>query len=278
MKSETSSPIQLSVVEPCPENWEAMLPLEQGRFCGSCRIEVVDFTRMSDEEMAAFFLHPPASSVCGRFYADQLGRDLRSSKRRLPWLRYFFRLALPAFFLSVRATAQGKVAAFCRARNPVDEGKTALNQVSAKLPEQRVLLGDTILPYQHVDQDNSERKRTENKMAAGLALPKPSPLSQPTKLRNAPVELSSARIDVFPNPAWSGEPLHLSFHRYPAGYHQMRLVNLSGQPVLNRKVWVDEGDSLLSIDLPAISAGIYWLQLSSKERQEAESVRLVIQY
>ena len=69
---------------------------------------------MSDSQLAAFFKKPIQStsrdgSVCGRFYTDQLDKDIEIPKKRIPWVKYFFQFAIPAFFLSMKATAQGNV-------------------------------------------------------------------------------------------------------------------------------------------------------------------------
>lgn len=104
-----SKNIQLHIPKPCHENWNNMTPIEKGRFCGSCQKQVVDFTGMSDEQMIAFFRKPANGSTCGRFMKDQLDRSIKVPKKRLPWVRYFFQIALPAFLASSKATAQGKV-------------------------------------------------------------------------------------------------------------------------------------------------------------------------
>lgn len=117
-----SKKIQLSIPEPCHENWDKMTPVEKGKFCGSCQKQVVDFSRMSDREIAQFFKTRPLSlskgsgskggSVCGRFMTSQLEREIDIPKKRIPWLKYFFGIILPAFFLS-KLSAQktmGKVA------------------------------------------------------------------------------------------------------------------------------------------------------------------------
>jgi hypothetical protein len=104
--------IQLSIPKPCHENWNEMTPQDQGRFCGACQKTVVDFSTMSDRQLAEFF-KKPVSSVCGRFHADQLEREIVIPKKRIPWVKYFFTIALPAFLLSCkfagRQAAQGKV-------------------------------------------------------------------------------------------------------------------------------------------------------------------------
>jgi len=65
------SQYQIKIKEPCHENWNAMLPKEQGRFCGSCIKEVVDFTTMSDQEVKNYLLNNKGS-ICGRFKKKQL--------------------------------------------------------------------------------------------------------------------------------------------------------------------------------------------------------------
>ena len=97
--------IQLTIPKPCHEDWNAMTPVEKGKFCGSCQKQVVDFSTMSDRQVAEFFKKPSTGSVCGRFMTDQLDRTLEIPKKRIPWLRYFFTIALPAFFLSIKTSA-----------------------------------------------------------------------------------------------------------------------------------------------------------------------------
>lgn len=104
--------IQLNIPEPCHEDWDGMTPVEKGKFCGSCQKQVIDFSNMSDRELAQFFKKPSTGSVCGRFMTDQLERELDIPKKRIPWLRYFFTMAIPAFFLSLKSAAsktQGQI-------------------------------------------------------------------------------------------------------------------------------------------------------------------------
>jgi CarboxypepD_reg-like domain len=100
-----SKQLQLTIPKPCHENWDAMTDVQKGKFCGSCQKQVVDFTNMSDRQLAQFFKKPSTGSVCGRFMNDQLEREIEIPKKRIPWLKYFFTIALPAFFIS-KASAQ----------------------------------------------------------------------------------------------------------------------------------------------------------------------------
>src|SRR5688500_20214569 len=106
--------INIAIPEACHENWDKMKKEEKGKFCNSCQKTVVDFTNMSDRQLAEFF-KKPASSVCGRFQQDQLNRDLSMPRKRLPWLKYFLQIAIPAFLISVRSEER-RVGKECRCR------------------------------------------------------------------------------------------------------------------------------------------------------------------
>src|SRR4051794_27218772 len=103
-----SKKIQLQIPTPCHENWDNMNPVEQGRFCGSCQKQVVDFSDMSDRQIAEFFKRPSTGSVCGRFMTDQLDRQIAIPRKQLPWVKYFFQFALPAFLISLKSSGQSR--------------------------------------------------------------------------------------------------------------------------------------------------------------------------
>lgn len=98
--------IQLTIAEPCHEDWDKMTPSEKGRFCGSCQKQVVDFTRMSNSQLAAFFRKKSTGSVCGRFMEDQLDKNILVPRKRIPWIKYFFQFSIPLFLVSVKLNAQ----------------------------------------------------------------------------------------------------------------------------------------------------------------------------
>jgi CarboxypepD_reg-like domain len=60
-----------SVPTPCPKSWAAMTPTADGRFCGNCQHEVVDFSRMTEAEVYAWLAQPAVGSVCGFFRVGQ---------------------------------------------------------------------------------------------------------------------------------------------------------------------------------------------------------------
>ncbi len=64
--------MKIYIPEPCHENWSAMTPNEQGRFCGSCQKTVVDFTNFSTEDIQNYFTKHYGQKVCGRFKNEQI--------------------------------------------------------------------------------------------------------------------------------------------------------------------------------------------------------------
>jgi CarboxypepD_reg-like domain/Secretion system C-terminal sorting domain len=141
-----SKHIQLHIPEPCHENWNNMTPVEKGRFCGSCQKQVVDFSRMNDEQLVVFFRKRSTGSVCGRFMQDQLGRSMAVPGKRIPWVKYFFQFALPAFLMSKKASAQGQVRILAgdtiltQAAPNIDAVKKTAN----KLKQEKVIRGKVV--------------------------------------------------------------------------------------------------------------------------------------
>jgi hypothetical protein len=82
-----------------------MTPEGKGKFCDSCQKTVIDFSNMSDNQLAQFF-KKPASSVCGRFHQDQLEREINIPRKRIPWVKYFFQITWPAFMLFLKSCGQ----------------------------------------------------------------------------------------------------------------------------------------------------------------------------
>jgi hypothetical protein len=68
--------LQIKIPKPCHEDWSNMTPTQQGAFCASCSKDVVDFTKMTDEEVQQYFLLRKEAKTCGRFRAEQINRIL----------------------------------------------------------------------------------------------------------------------------------------------------------------------------------------------------------
>lgn len=143
--------IYLHIKEPCHENWEAMSPDQQGRFCQSCAKHVIDFSRMSDQQILDI-LSKASGNTCGRFTPGQLERPMVEEKREIPFFLKPHKIALasmvPLFILSAEAPAQdnklkGKVAVHQEtACEPIIFGNLAVTKPDVSMIRGTVLTED----------------------------------------------------------------------------------------------------------------------------------------
>ena len=177
-----SKKFQLQIPEPCHEDWDKMTPGDKGRFCDSCQKTVHDFTGMNDAQLIAFFKKPSTGSVCGRFYNDQLERDFKIPGKRLPWIKYFFQLIIPAFLFTSKAKAQGQTRLLCDTVL-VDSNKTGKNFIESC----------SIKP------DTNKAKKITGKLVdeKGIAIPFATVVVKGTKSGVAADENGNFSIDPF---------------------------------------------------------------------------------
>lgn len=93
----------IEIPKPCSEKWEQMDASERGRYCHSCKKEVVDFSRFSNAELAKYIHNN--NNKCGRFLVSQLNQEivLPKTKTRFP-LRIF--LGFSSIISSIPTLAQ----------------------------------------------------------------------------------------------------------------------------------------------------------------------------
>ncbi len=65
----------ISIDKPCNEKFEDFEPTKEGGFCSSCKKDVIDFSKMTNDQIIAKLRG--SSNACGRFQESQLG-DLGS--------------------------------------------------------------------------------------------------------------------------------------------------------------------------------------------------------
>ncbi len=100
--------LSVRIAKPCHEDWAAMTPTDQGRFCGSCQKKVTDFSHMTDNEVLEIIGSKP-TSMCGQFRGSQLNRafiqsQLSGSNSRLNSFFAAFMLLTGAGALSAQTT------------------------------------------------------------------------------------------------------------------------------------------------------------------------------
>ncbi len=383
-----SKKIQLTIPKPCHEDWDAMTPVEKGKFCGSCRKQVVDFSNMSDRQVAEFFRKPSTGSVCGRFMSDQLDREIDIPKKRIPWLKYFFGMALPAFIVSLKSSAsrmQGKIKVeniqsdttrkhvyddlrvlgmVSNPQNirpyiqdtivdPVREfatiqpdpvclepvmGKPSYeflkgeveNIVQVKMEIKGVVIDETGTPVmgasvivkgsgtgvatnekgcfrmeaipgsilvvsgfierkeivaeannfmtiktKRIDFTGGEVVVTMAGMISLKRVNKKSSdvLEQPVLVKENPSE----SLSIFPNPVNPASSINIEWKNNDEGYYTLQLINPAGQPFHQREIWIDTDARLLNLDIPAVTAGVYFLVITNKKTGKRLTEKLIVQ-
>lgn len=98
----------IQIKNPCEENRDNMLPTELGKFCLACQKEVIDFTKMNDDEIISFFKNN--KNKCGTFKTSQLNRNLYPITQTTTTrpAKYFFASLLSLNFLSASASINPK--------------------------------------------------------------------------------------------------------------------------------------------------------------------------
>jgi len=63
---------KITIPKPCHEDWNTMTQEEKGRFCGSCKKTVIDFTKLSNSEVQDYLSENKHQKICGHFKKEQL--------------------------------------------------------------------------------------------------------------------------------------------------------------------------------------------------------------
>jgi len=64
----------LKIEKPCHEDWNKMAPNQLGRHCQLCEKTVVDFTKMSSEEIKEYVSNRGNERICGRILKEPVKR------------------------------------------------------------------------------------------------------------------------------------------------------------------------------------------------------------
>jgi hypothetical protein len=63
----------LPIADPCHEDWDAMDPVERGRFCRSCDKQVYDLSSMTEHEARGVLQEHAGENLCVRYCHDSAG-------------------------------------------------------------------------------------------------------------------------------------------------------------------------------------------------------------
>jgi hypothetical protein len=354
-----SKRLQLLIPEPCHENWDIMKPTEKGRFCNSCKKQVVDFTTMNDLQLVAFFRKRASGSVCGRFMVHQLDKHMEIPKKRVPWLKYFFQFVIPAFLVSCKSATTGKLKEVSKfqtetvkdKRNRSDSDnsgkfiKSDQNTMGVILPEiitdsvikkdieclpqpikEGVAIDNTpavdgqvavkIYEYKEIKNESKTseilddnfilRTIDENEVDTALKIFMGAIASE--VLRTVDKRTTNERCEtifngndssqvytkesflkkifrkpsnvlskVFPNPVKSGSYINIELKNQPADYYLLELLNVSGQLIFAKEIFLNENGKMLNVQLPRVSMGSYFIRVRNKHFQNANAVKITIE-
>lgn len=101
----------ISIPQPCRQSWREMDVNGDNRYCTNCSKNVIDFTRMTNQEILAYL--SVNDRVCGRFQQHQLGSfEAITDPAAKPlgrWKRLVVASSLLGTLLLLRADAQNKI-------------------------------------------------------------------------------------------------------------------------------------------------------------------------
>ncbi|WAC01910.1 hypothetical protein N7U66_18990 [Lacinutrix neustonica] len=149
----------LNIKTPCSEHFNQFTPTSTGGFCGSCEKEVIDFTKMTTQEIINYFETHHNKNTCGRFKSQQLETRYRKPivKTRISLLSGIS-LAILSFF-SITATQAQNTTKKVDANNNTSEVEASkaekniivkgyVTEQSLALPSVNVVLEGTAIGVQ----------------------------------------------------------------------------------------------------------------------------------
>ncbi|HYV93613.1 MAG TPA: hypothetical protein VE978_17695, partial [Chitinophagales bacterium] len=109
---------ELNIENSCHEDWNKMLPEDQGKFCLSCKKAVHDFTSKTTEEVMEFFQKRKLKTACVRVNSNVLNQPKviavqgldKLLKKRLAWFAYALYLVFGSVLFSCNSAVQNDMA------------------------------------------------------------------------------------------------------------------------------------------------------------------------
>jgi hypothetical protein len=139
--------IKIKIGTPCHENWDKMLEEERGRFCLSCQKAVVDFSRMTNEEIITYFEQNADKKTCGRIAIHQHDTPISNYRKVItPWFNRY----VAGFLMAVGFYNPGKAQTTdTPIENHMMKGEIAVN--TAKQSNKELVVSGRVL-----DQDTKK--------------------------------------------------------------------------------------------------------------------------
>ncbi len=98
----------IQIDNPCAENWNAMTKTDKGKFCAMCEKNVIDFSKLTDNEILKIIESNTNGNknLCGRFTQTQLNRVLIDTNPQTSPKLYQFLAGLLLFSANANAITE----------------------------------------------------------------------------------------------------------------------------------------------------------------------------
>lgn len=145
---------KITIPEPCKEDWDKMMPKDNGRFCLNCSKTVVDFTAMLPDEIQHFFIQNQNEKICGRFKNEQLETIIIQIPNRVLYTQTkYHKMFLLALFI-----AMGTTLFSCQDK---DGNKQKIDKIEIVLGSSKTTINDKPLINNHLNKKSSLPKKSK---------------------------------------------------------------------------------------------------------------------
>ena len=261
--------LNLSIPTPCHENWDAMTPQQQGRFCGSCQKTVVDFTKMTDQQVLNYFSEMHGGNTCGKFSVEQLDRDMvLQNKKSIPWFKYFLNIMIPAMIAS-KSYSQGRV--YKKAEVICASPKAAVDTTDLKTV--KIVNGSAI------EVNNLSQNLTLGEViVVGYMRPKVKPNVYHQFKQVFTDTLRALAVKLYPNPIRLGNSIQIEYNTKQSGNYEIAIADMNGIIVQSNKFTTKT--SLLQEDFPLNGItipGTYLMTMMNDKGQKIWKKKIIVQ-
>ena len=280
---QSKNGIALYIPTPCHEDWNAMTPVEQGRFCQSCAKQVVDFSMMTDQEVLNYF-SKATGNTCGRFNNDQLQRPLQPTKieKRKAW---WVAAMMPLMMLVEKAGAQKKSNVVTN-QHKAPVTKLVKKPVEAVNGELVSLRGTTTISLAHINQIDKDaigrvkpvlydRDETKCTYRMGGVVSGVTVLPQDTIPALIHRIYSKQAFTVYPNPAPRGSNVTIAFNK--EGDYTIQLFDNSSKLIIITNYNAAKASLQTTLAIPSsLTAGMYYIRLVNKQNKKQYTSKLIV--
>ncbi len=286
---QTIMKTQITIPEPCNEDWNKMTPTEKGAFCSSCSKEVKDFTNSSDLEILKT-IESSESQICGHITNTQLDRPLDTTQSNLRRWIIPFAASFTALTVSCDMNAQnesfkvGKMMVNTPIKNgnikvtqfkPVDTiiapiCKTTKGDMKIETIKETQLMVDGMMiiqPIPEIKKEDTVIKEEIIQQKEDTIYLDSIPFKAQTTEDSSKNTSSFPKAIVFPNPVSDWTTIQVK----EEGLYNVSISNNSGSVILKKSFF---GKSL-KVNISNQPTGIYFITLINGAGLKSKSLKLI---